>query len=83
MILFFGKLHDVAGVDRMAYPLTADSFQLSELVAAIADSDAVLGEALRDPSVRVAVNKEMLAVDQDVELKLDDEVAFMPPLSGG
>ena len=83
MILFFGKLHDVAGVDRMACPLTTDSFQLSELVAAIADSDAVLGEALRDPSVRVAVNKEMLAVDQDVELKLGDEVAFMPPLSGG
>lgn len=83
MILFFGRLRDVAGVDRMECPLDQETFGLSDLMAAIEIRDAALGEALKAPTVRVAINKAMIAPGADAALKPSDEIAFMPPLSGG
>lgn len=58
-----------------------------EIPADIADSDSLrsfVGEQwpqLNDPSVRIAVNQTL--VHDVVPLSLSDEIAFLPPMSGG
>jgi molybdopterin converting factor subunit 1 len=76
-ILFFGRLQDVLGTNALAATLPDD----------VRDTDAVrawLGSdhpALCDPSVRIAVNAEMTAGNRPVGDS--DEIAFLPPMSGG
>ncbi len=76
-VLLFGRLGDIAGWREKA--MAADT--LADLRLRLAMSDARLGEALRAPGVQSAVDR--LVVRADVALKLDSEVAFMPPMSGG
>ena len=77
MILFFGRLGDAVGTNAMAATLPGH----------VRDTDAVrawLGgdhPALCDPSVRIAVNAELTAANRPVGE--DDEIAFLPPMSGG
>jgi molybdopterin converting factor small subunit len=72
-ILFFGRLRDGAP----AGPVPAD----------IGDSDGLrawLGRdrpELLDASVRIAVNDEMILGNR--ALDEGDEIAFLPPMSGG
>jgi len=76
-ILFFGRLRDAVGTNALAATLPDD----------VRDTDAVrswLGSdhpALCDPSVRIAVNAEMTAANRAVGD--GDEIAFLPPMSGG
>ena len=49
--------------------------------AEIAETLAGIGEALIDPSVRVARNQEIIALADAV--RDTDEIAFLPPMSGG
>lgn len=79
-LLFFGKLGDLAQARMREFPLGgADT--LSALKAAITEADTMLGEALADPSVRCAINEELS--HGDAPIADDDEIAFMPPVSGG
>ncbi len=78
-VLFFGRLAEIAGGREQAAPDTIAS--VSALVAHLTQTDATLGEALAGKGVRAAVNKTI--VTGDAPLKAGDEIAFMPPLSGG
>lgn len=76
-ILFFGRLRDAVGAAAME----------AELPEGASDSESVrawLGRdhpALLDPSVRVAVNAE---IDHgNAPIGDGDEIAFLPPMSGG
>jgi len=72
-VLFLGRLQDAAGcVERevLAQPSVA---------ALIAGFEPELAEALRSDKVRVAVNGVVGAT----ALADGDEVAFLPPVSGG
>ena len=75
-ILYFASLRDTAGLD--AEDVASDSN----------DARAVYGEckrrhafALDTKSIRVAINGEF--ADWDRALQDCDEVAFLPPVSGG
>ena len=76
-ILFFGRLQDAIGTNALSARLPDD----------VRDTDGVrawLGRdhpALCDPSVRIAVNAEMRAANRSVGD--GDEIAFLPPMSGG
>lgn len=78
-ILFFGRLRDVAGCAMTEIAECGAS--LAELRELLARENPMLGEALHDPSVRVAVDQTMVGRDGSIEGA--DEIAFMPPLSGG
>lgn len=76
-ILFFGRLQDAAGRQEMTVDLPAD----------VRDAGAVrrwLGGDLPDlcdSRVRMAVNDQLVSNAACVED--GDEVAFLPPVSGG
>lgn len=80
-ILFFGRLSEAAGGGerRVALPPgVADTDGLREWLAR---DDPALGAALAQPVVATAVDG---TVSQgNVPLAGDEEVAFMPPVSGG
>jgi molybdopterin synthase sulfur carrier subunit len=78
-VLLFGRLRDVAGWrEREIDPIPAT---VSGLRAFLTAEDAALGEALAAKGVKVAVDK--VVVREDVALAPGNEVAFLPPMSGG
>ena len=78
-VLLLGRLRDVAGWrERVIDPLPAT---LSALRTHLSEQDAALGEALAGRGVQAAVNK--IIARGDVALAANDEIAFLPPMSGG
>ena len=80
-LLFFGKLVDVAGARTRNWPLGDAEITVNDLVTLIAGDDATLGGALSDQSVRFIVNEMMAA--GETSISDEDEIAFLPPVSGG
>ena len=78
-VLLFGRLQDIAGWRERAVEPTPPT--VAALRDQLAAEDEALGEALRQPSVRVAVDRQI--VTGDAPLAAAREVAFMPPMSGG
>jgi len=76
-LVFLGRLEDVAGAGQLAVPLTAS------IEALLDELEPPLASALRAPSVKLAVNGILLQ-DRDAPVLRDgDEIAFLPPVSGG
>jgi molybdopterin converting factor small subunit len=78
--VFLGRLQDVAGVPELNMPLDR-----STALAAVLDRmPPDLIRALADSKIRVAVNGELVA-GSSAELMIadGDEIAFLPPVSGG
>ena len=78
-VLLLGRLRDVAGWrERTFNPPPAT---LSALRALLSQDDPALGEALAGKGVQAAVNKVLTR--DDLALNPGDEIAFLPPMSGG
>jgi len=80
-LLFFGKLADLAGGRSREIELSQDVGSVADLIKALCVIDAVLGEAVSHASVKFAVN-EKIAPAATV-ISNTDEIAFLPPVSGG
>ena len=78
-VLMLGRLRDVAGWRERTLDTPPET--LSALRALLAQDDPELGEALAGKGVQAAVNKAL--VREDVALHAGDEIAFLPPMSGG
>ena len=76
-LVFLGKLADLAGAPDQDVPGPLD---WPGLVAALPGS---LGEAVRGDKVKVAVNGTVLADKTALAAREGDEVALLPPVSGG
>ena len=80
-VLFFASLRDAVGVDEVSLPigepLAFDRF-MAELKTALSAGAyaAICGE-----NVRVAINQEL--VDGVKSVSAGDEIAFLPPVTGG
>lgn len=80
--LFLGRLEDVAGVSEMHMPLA----HMTSLDVVMDRLPATLVTALGDSRIRLAVNGELVgAMRKAGTLMISDadEVAFLPPVSGG
>lgn len=75
-LLFLGRLEDVAG----AVELDARPGRLTDIIATL---DPALALAIGDARVRIAVNGAVVADRDGLALTSGDEVAFLPPVSGG
>ncbi len=80
-LLFFGKLADFAGGRQRDFPLTDAARSVGELIQALSSENPALGAALAELKVRFLVNEEM--VGKDAAVNDSDEIAFLPPVSGG
>jgi molybdopterin synthase sulfur carrier subunit len=80
--LFFGRLRDAAGCAEreIAFDRAVDFAAFRRMAAA---GDHNLEEALGAPSVRVAINAVLALRPGASAIAPSDEVAFMPPFSGG
>lgn len=79
-IVFLGWLKDTAGGAERQVTLPAMTTP-EELIAFIAGDNQLLAGELAEPTIRMIVNKSIL-VDRILPDTIE-EVAFMPPLSGG
>ena len=78
-VVLLGRLRDTAGWRERA--IAAAPATLSALRELLSREDAALGEALAGKGVQAAVNK--ILTRDDVALAAGDEIAFLPPMSGG
>lgn len=77
-ILFFGMLREIMGQESDAVALP-DSATVQDLIEQYANSAPRLRELM--PSVAISINQEY--VPRNAALKNGDEVALLPPVSGG
>lgn len=75
-LVFLGRLADVAGGSERAVAPGA-------LDAILATLPPDLAVALLDDKVRIARNGELLTNPGRVMVEPGDEIAFLPPVSGG
>jgi molybdopterin converting factor small subunit len=82
-LVFLGRLRDAAGGREKALALPADGLTLCALIDALDAADPGLGAILRDPSIRVAINQSLAPPDASAQVRDSDEIAFLPPMTGG
>lgn len=80
-VLLFGRLKDAFGAASIALPEGAGT--AAELRALLISENPDLAETLRSKSVRIAVNQELVADEAGTRITHADEIALLPPLSGG
>jgi molybdopterin synthase sulfur carrier subunit len=76
-LVFLGKLADLAGAPErdLAAPL--------DWAGLVASSDGALGDVLAGEKVKIALNGAVLANKTSLQARDGDEVALLPPVSGG
>lgn len=74
--MFIGRLEDLAGADTIAVA----PGPLEDVLAGL---DPALALALCDERVRRALNGRLVAETGALVLEPGDELAFLPPVSGG
>ncbi|MES2491683.1 MAG: MoaD/ThiS family protein [Pseudomonadota bacterium] len=77
-LLFLGRLEDIAGADARVVAVPG-VVTLAELLTMLPPG---LAEALAGPKVKLALNG-VLVSPADVQVSDSDELAFLPPVSGG
>jgi molybdopterin converting factor small subunit len=81
MVLLFGKLKDAFGATSI--PLPAGAATAADLRSKLAEANPDLADMLRSKSIRIAVNQTLVADEAGALISPSDEIALLPPLSGG
>jgi molybdopterin converting factor small subunit len=80
-VLLFGRLKDAFGAASIALPVGV--LTAAALRERLAELNPDLGDMLRAKTVRIAVNQEMVVDEAGTPVSASDEIALLPPLSGG
>ncbi|MEA5415324.1 MoaD/ThiS family protein [Synechococcus sp. BA-132 BA5] len=81
-VRLFAALRERAGWGERLVPLTASPTSAADLWHRLAlDEGSAAGAAGVPPSIRVAINQVFATAD--TPLRPGDEVAFLPPITGG
>ncbi len=78
-IQFFAHLKDIAGVASISLPLDQDC-PLKKIIAQLEETIPSL-KGFAGGSIQIAVNQEFM--NTDAIIHPEDEIAFLPPFSGG
>ena len=77
-LVFLGRLEDIAGTPELLLPLTEPT-TLADVLAMVPE---FVAEALAGPRIKLALNGALVPADGLV-VNPADELAFLPPVSGG
>jgi len=84
-LLFFARLRDQLGVEKLTFNLTDVSTEAtvttSDLLQHLINNNPAWQPYLLENPVFIAVNQNI--IQSPVELHSHDEVAFFPPVTGG
>ena len=82
-LVFLGRLADAAGCPEA--PLAVEDVMAWNALVARLETDfgSALASAVAEPRVRLALNGVVLADRAGLALRQGDELAFLPPVSGG
>lgn len=75
-LVFLGRLEDIAGTSELECSVD----QVDDILAAL---EPDLAEALSGPRIRLALNGTLVSNRAGLVLVEGDELAFLPPVSGG
>lgn len=83
-IVYLGKLADVAGQASSALASSSRSFDWEALVEALRNHvNSAIAEAACDRGVKIALNGVIVPDRSLIVARHGDEVALLPPVSGG
>ena len=81
-VLFFASLREDVGC-RELHVKAANVTNVADVLCTLRETlSTVAMQALEQDNVRIAVNQQLI-VETDMPLKSGDEVAFLPPVTGG
>lgn len=80
-ILFFGPLREVMGVKELQLDFESVPIRRVDLVTRLAEGQDSVIDALGSASVRIIADN--VIVSDDFDLSLSEDIAFLPPMSGG
>jgi molybdopterin converting factor small subunit len=81
-LVFLGKLGDAAPADLAEIVLPGDVRTLSDLRDWVGQTSPLLGRAMAATQTRIVLN-QTVAHDMAAVIRDGDEIAFLPPMSGG
>ena len=80
-VLLFGRLGELDSRDSISIEL-GDSIQtVADIRKLLSEENPILGKALAEPQNLIALNQNIVNVDHN--LSAGDELAFLPPVTGG
>ncbi|OZA94339.1 MoaD/ThiS family protein [Altererythrobacter sp. H2] len=83
-IVYLGRLAEVAGKPESEIGSSFGELDWPDILAVLDNHVADgLADAVRDERVKVALNGAVLADRESLVARNGDEVAFLPPVSGG
>ena len=83
-IVYLGMLADLAGRGESEFASTSDEIDWADLLALLENHmNQLLADAIRADTVKVALNGKVLLDREDLSAKRGDEIALLPPVSGG
>jgi molybdopterin converting factor subunit 1 len=80
-VLLFGRLKDAFGTASI--PLPDGVTTAAALRARLAELHPQIADQVTAKSVRIAVNQKLVVDEAAASLSATDEIALLPPLSGG
>jgi molybdopterin synthase sulfur carrier subunit len=81
-LVFLGRFRDIANPALAQIALPGNVNTLGSLKNWLAEAEPALGQALESARTQIAVN-QVLVRDPAHPIVHDDEIAFLPPMSGG
>lgn len=83
-VLYLGRLQDLAGRPESEFGSSSGDLDWPDLVAVLEDHvNPAIAEAARDPQIKIAVNGKVQVDREGLIFRHGDEVALLPPVSGG
>ena len=80
-VIFFGSLSDHISPSTQSIDLGSSAKTASEIFNDFAEAQAGLADAKASQPIKVALNQKM--ADWEAIVSNGDEIAFLPPVTGG